>query len=813
MAQLFALLVPRNTHHAPHMTRSRLEATLLAIILTIAFVLRFWALDASSLWSDEGNTWALIRRSYAQIAHDAAADIHPPGYYWLLKIWTVIWPQTAFGMRSFSALCGTLLVYVVYRIGRLIAMHSARIRASWSPPVSLTDQPQNKLYWFGLLAAWLAALIPFQIYYSQEARMYMLLALESGVLFWALLALLYRELESPLEQWFLPTIGLIASGIAGLWTHYSFPIILAAAGFTYLANSFSHPWRLLRYGLLNLLILLAYLPWLPTAIDRVLNWPQGGQYISWRDGLALTLQTLTFGPLRNITSPHLAWLVVAGLLPIVGGAYLLWHDRRTKIQNHVGRVLASVALSAWFLGPIILMFALGLFRDAFLKFLLVASPAWALLTASATFWFIRSKTLFLLSSLLLIAGASVMAGVALPNYYRDPTARDNYRGVSRYLGFKSDMQHNLVLLNAPGQQEVWEYYNPGFPVLALPTERPPDPLRTISALERAVEKKANIYALFWAINESDPESIVETWLDQHAFRGLDSWQGNMRFVTYTRPSRLTCQPFSLPLTFVNKDGMDQIQLLEQCQPAFPQQIAAGQVALIGLQWQIDEPITKRYKVTLQLLNTRQQVIAQRDSEPVGGSLPTDAWQPHTVISDNHGIVLPPGTPPSIYRLILALYETESGQRLQTSQTNFFELGAIEVTKGYSWALLEITPMMVRLGQEIGPMSLEGYDVYRKGFAHRPETPISPGEFLHYTLYWGVPDPRSKEWPDDLTFTMRFGQQTLTAPLAGRAYPTSLWDSGDLVRGEFDILYDGTDTHVELQVEDGRQQLDTPPLLP
>ncbi|MBV7339830.1 hypothetical protein KFU94_68795 [Chloroflexi bacterium TSY] len=799
-------------HHAPRMIRSRPEATLLAIILVVAFVLRFWALDASSLWSDEGNTWALIRRSYTQIARDAAADIHPPGYYWLLKTWTLMWPQTAFGMRSFSALCGTLLVYIVYRIGLLMTKHSSWIRTNWFPSSFIATQPHNQFYWFGLLAAWISALAPFQIYYSQEARMYILLALESGLLFWALLALIYRELDSSLEQLLLPATGFVASGIAGLWTHYSFPVILAAAGLTYLVNSFSHPWRLLRYGLLNLFILIAYLPWLPTAIDRVLNWPQVGQSISWEDGLALTLRTLTFGPLRNITSPHMTWLVVAGVLPIVGSTFLLWHDRRAKLRNSVERAPA-VALSTWFLGPIILMFALGLFRDAFFKFLLVASPAWALLMAAAPFWLIRSKTFYVLSCLLLAIGASIMASVALPDYYRDPTARDNYRGVSRYLAFQSDMLHNLVLLNAPGQQEVWEYYNPGFPVLALPTERPPNPLQTISRLERAVEKKTNIYALFWATNESDPESIVENWLDRHSFRGLDSWQGNMRFVTYARPSQLICQPFSSPVTFANKDGMDQILLLEQCQPAFPQQIASGQVALIGLQWQIDEPIKKRYKVTLQLLDARQQVIAQRDSEPVGGSLPTDAWQPHTIISDNHGIVLPPGTPPGNYRLILALYETESGQRLQYAQTDFFELGTIEITKGYSRALLEITPMMVRLRQEIGPLILEGYDVYRKGSAHQPETPVAAGDPLHYTLYWGVPDPRSKEWPDDLTFTMRFGQQTLIAPLAGGSYPTSLWDSGDLVRGEFDIIYDGTDTHVELQVEDERQLLNTPPLLP
>lgn len=39
-----------------------------------------------------------------------------------------------------------------------------------------------------------------------------------------------------------------------------------------------------------------------------------------------------------------------------------------------------------------------------------------------------------------------------------------------------------VLLDAPGQQEVWRYYDPGLPVLALPQQRPPNPQQTLATL-------------------------------------------------------------------------------------------------------------------------------------------------------------------------------------------------------------------------------------------------------------------------------------------------------------------------------------------
>ena len=107
---------------------------LLFSILALAAALRFYALTASSLWSDEGNTWALMGRSFAQIAKDAAADIHPPGYYWLLKVWTLAWGESALALRSFTAVLGVVLVLLVYAIVQNLvqpsADHPADTRAS-----------------------------------------------------------------------------------------------------------------------------------------------------------------------------------------------------------------------------------------------------------------------------------------------------------------------------------------------------------------------------------------------------------------------------------------------------------------------------------------------------------------------------------------------------------------------------------------------------------------------------------------------------------------------------------------------------------
>lgn len=745
---------------------AKLELLLLALILLLAAFLRFYRLDSSSLWSDEGNTWALLSRSFAQIAKDAAADIHPPGYYWLLKLWSMTVGNNAWGMRSFSAVAGVLLVYVVYQLGRCLESNA-------------------QLTGIALLATLLAALNPFQIYYSQEARMYLLLALEGAGLFWALFAWPSDARRSHI----VPALGYLLCGVAGLWTHYSFPVIWGAAilsfGFhaaqqrfvtqtpdqTRFAQqpSFSQYQSFWLFSGLTLLILLAYLPWLPIAVDRVLHWPKGGTAVSLVEGGKLALHTLIFGPLRDLPAVQWPWQWGAALLPIYG---LLRHWRQPK----------SWQVGLWLGGPLLLMFGLGLFSNAFLKFLLTASPAWSLLMAVG----IRALPYPRYTIPLCAAGALILAALTLPAYYMAPSARDNYAGIARYLQATADPAQTLVVLDAPGQQEVWDYYNPGLTTLALPQQRPPDAAATLQALQKAVAERATIYALFWATDEADPDRIVEHWLDQHAFKGLDSWQGNLRFVNYSLPTALHCTPMTPAPLFG-----EAIQLTQLCQPTTPQTVTAGDVALVGLQWQALTPLDQRYNVTVQVLDRQNSVLAQRDSEPVGGSQPTDQWTVGQTVVDQHGVLIPPGTPPGIYQLILALYDSATGERLHLpGEADHLVLGEIDVVRPRQPLTATLLPLQHPLNRRVGPLHLVGYSAHRKGMAHAPATPVVASDRVEFTFFWQAPDPLPADWPAMLTFTLTLGDQSLTMPVAGEGYPTSQWQAGELVRTKAELLYTG-----------------------
>ena len=105
----------------------------------------------------------------------------------------------------------------------------------------------------------------------------------------------------------------------------------------------------------------------------------------------------------------------------------------------------------------------------------------------------------------------------------------------------------------------------------------------------------------------------------------------------------------------------------------------------------------------------------------------------------------------------------------------------------------------RADQRLGPVTLLGYDIYRKEFAHAPQTPLGPGDTAHLVFYWQAPDPLPADWPADLTVTLRLGEQVVAAPIGGPAYPSSEWQPGEVVRSQMDILFDGTNAQPLVEV--------------
>ncbi len=113
---------------------------------------------------------------------------------------------------------------------------------------------------------------------------------------------------------------------------------------------------------------------------------------------------------------------------------------------------------------------------------------------------------------------------------------------------------------------------------------------------------------------------------------------------------------------VNTDLGDRVRLLGY--DLFAEPITGGGRFQVTLHWQAQEKIESSYKVFVQLLSLDGEVVAQHDSVPADGEIPTTDWAVGEVVSDRHLIEFM-GLPAGEYRLIAGMYESTTGERLPT----------------------------------------------------------------------------------------------------------------------------------------------------
>jgi hypothetical protein len=154
---------------------------------------------------------------------------------------------------------------------------------------------------------------------------------------------------------------------------------------------------------------------------------------------------------------------------------------------------------------------------------------------------------------------------------------------------------------------------------------------------------------------------VESWLNQHTYCAEDRWFGNLRLALY---GTTALPPAEQSTQMSGALFGDRIELTGIDLPGA--NLAPGDVVPLTLFWQARKPVAEDLKVFVHLVDAGGRLIAQRDSEPVGGLQPTTMWELGEAILDRHGVLLPDPLPPGEYWLIVGLYDPVSGDRLPVS---------------------------------------------------------------------------------------------------------------------------------------------------
>lgn len=225
-------------------TKTILKCTFIPLLFACLFVVLCCINLRSSIWFDESYSAYLVRGDFGQIWSETAQDVHPPLFYFLLKIWSGIFGTTDFAMRFMSVFFGAVSI--------ILAFHLLR-------------------RWFGLKVATIAtallSLSPFLIRYGQEMRMYTLIfAIVIGATYALDLAL-----ETQKKRYYILYAILLA---LGMWTHY-FTALAWLAHVVYITavkkiNIFKPPF-IWTY----LLAIALFVPWIPAFLTQTATVQQG----------------------------------------------------------------------------------------------------------------------------------------------------------------------------------------------------------------------------------------------------------------------------------------------------------------------------------------------------------------------------------------------------------------------------------------------------------------------------------------------------------------------------------------------------------
>jgi mannosyltransferase len=412
--------------------------------------LRLYNLGAASLWTDEAfSAWA-AGNSLPDIWHIVAArESKPPLYYWLLHFWLAAGDNEA-TLRLMSVMFGTLVVPVVYAIGRILGGRDV-----------------------AAMTAFLMSISPVNIHYSREARMYSFLAVAGAVSILGLAQLLNSLRTAPLSvgkscragpsapsgqrtsSWrtvraTAPWLAYIMGTTAALWVQYPAVFLPIAANFVVLGITrvltvrarFAFCWVVAQVTVIALCI-----PLIPL-------------YIHQSSGPNLLVPT----------PPPNPWTILSGLTPdftVFEGAPRLYRAT-APLELTLAAGAAALALRAWRGNRHWLVFTVGLWLIPLAGEIIVSMVWRPVLVGRTLIW--STIPLYLITSIavtqlrrwpvyraatLVVLMFTMMFALTV-DYWRTPR-REDWRPVAAYVA-RVARGEDIILFNDSLVERPFDYY-------------------------------------------------------------------------------------------------------------------------------------------------------------------------------------------------------------------------------------------------------------------------------------------------------------------------------------------------------------------
>lgn len=298
---------------------------LTAVLGLLAGVLTFFIGMQQSIWFDEAHTLLLAHQSVPELIRLAAADVHPPLYFLIVKLWAGLFGWSDVSLRLLGAGMAVLLVGAVALLAKTLFGKRA-----------------------GLLAASFVAISPFVIRYDFELRMYSLAASIAVIATYVLVKAVAASSRKQSTWLWLPYAILVAVGMytvyytAFIWLGHA--IWLGMQWYTARRKGNTLTRQRAFYGLAAYVVaVLLWSPWLLVFITQLTN----GALANITEPLtaANTLSFLTFSflyqPFGRLTMVQslLFWGMIIALVMLV------LYARRAKHMSRFTSLSVTVLLT------------------------------------------------------------------------------------------------------------------------------------------------------------------------------------------------------------------------------------------------------------------------------------------------------------------------------------------------------------------------------------------------------------------------------------------------------------------------------------
>ncbi len=464
---------------------SRTRVLILVLILA-AWAWRLHGLDAQSLWRDETDSLRFATRPLAQVLGNfTRPGENGPLYFLLLRPWLAMTGQSEYALRFPSAWLGLLAVPLILAWGRRLFSLEA-----------------------GLLAALLLAANPYQLWYSQEAKMYALLVVIVMLALWAFAEALRRG------GWWRWLVWLVLTSLC-FYIHVLAVLILAVEVVWFLATPrWRRRWRSLLAALA--ILILPYLPlvWWQWALFTNPSFSTGHPFVP----LGQLVLTAWSAQIQGIL-PRPSAMVLAPTIFLLLAAFGLKPRRPTQPPQAEIAYPRFLCL-AWWLVPVLGVFLISLVTPVFTdRYVIWVLPALLLLQA------LGAHVLHQHSRWLAILVLALLLGFQLWVGWRQTTLpiKSDFRSAAAYVAplRKPD---DLMLFLMPYIRFTYEYYDPGpYPAADAPyANREPDASKVPDRLSDLVQGRTGVWVIESEADFYDRKGLIRGWLKAHAQRDAEA---------------------------------------------------------------------------------------------------------------------------------------------------------------------------------------------------------------------------------------------------------------------------------------------------